>query len=148
VEGGLAATLVSSTVALGVVCLLALAALRALRRRDRPRGLRVITRLQLEPRRSLYVVEAAGRWLLIGVGDGPMALVAELDPRQFAAAPDGADAGAENGVGGATDGVTGVGGSTTVSGATGARLPLGAAFAQALGRVVAGARFGAGHEGR
>jgi flagellar biogenesis protein FliO len=39
----------------------------------------VIARCPLEPRRSVYVVEAAGRSFLIGVGDGPMTVLAELD---------------------------------------------------------------------
>jgi flagellar biogenesis protein FliO len=39
-----------------------------------------VARCPLEPRRSVYVVEAAGRCFLIGVGDGPMAVLAELEP--------------------------------------------------------------------
>ena len=40
---------------------------------------RVVARCPLEPRRSVYLIEAAGRCFLVGVGDGPMSLLAELD---------------------------------------------------------------------
>jgi flagellar protein FliO/FliZ len=42
-------------------------------------GMRVVGRLTLEPRRSIYLVEVGGRCLVVGVGDGPMALLSELD---------------------------------------------------------------------
>ena len=42
-------------------------------------AIRVVARCPLEPRRSVYVIEAAGRCFLVGVGDGPMAVLAELD---------------------------------------------------------------------
>jgi flagellar protein FliO/FliZ len=76
------AWLISSTLALAVVCALALAALRALGRRgvSDGGGLRVRARLPLETRRTIYVVEADGRRLLIGAGDGPLTLLCELDP--------------------------------------------------------------------
>jgi len=70
-----------SLVSLGVVCLLAYVALKLLSRRGlgRPNGpIKVLARCPLEPRRALYVVEAAGRSFLIGVGDGPMTMLAEL----------------------------------------------------------------------
>lgn len=72
-----------SFLSLGLVCLLAYVALKWLSRRGvgRPEGpLQVIARCPLEPRRSVYVVSAAGRCFLVGVGDGPMSLLAELDP--------------------------------------------------------------------
>jgi flagellar biosynthetic protein FliO len=74
--------LLQMVLALVAVSALAVLALRFLRRRGvgLGRGLRVVARLDLEPRRSLYVVEVAGKLLLLGVGDGPMALIAELDP--------------------------------------------------------------------
>jgi flagellar biogenesis protein FliO len=54
-------------------------------------ALRVVARLPLEPRRSVYVIEAAGRCFLVGVGEGPMAMLAELDgaalPRPVVAPP-------------------------------------------------------------
>jgi flagellar biogenesis protein FliO len=42
-------------------------------------AIRVVARCGLEPRRSVFVIETAGRCFLVGVGDGPMALLAELD---------------------------------------------------------------------
>src|SRR3954454_24944956 len=81
-----------SLASLGVVCLVAWGALRLLAGRGIGRAsgaVRVIARCPLEPRRSVYVIEAAGRCFLVGVGDGPMAMLAELDadkvPREEAA---------------------------------------------------------------
>lgn len=71
-----------SFVSLGVVCLVAWLALRFLAGRGVGRAVgavRVLARCPLEPRRSVYLIEAAGRCFLVGVGDGPMALLAELD---------------------------------------------------------------------
>lgn len=78
-----------SFVSLGLVCLLAWLALRWLSRRGVGRSggpLQVVARCTLEPRRSVYVIEAAGRCFLVGVGEGPMALLAELDPATVKAA--------------------------------------------------------------
>jgi flagellar biosynthetic protein FliO len=78
-----------SFLSLGVVCLLAYVALKWLSRRGVGRSegpLQVIARCPLEPRRSVYVVQAAGRCFLVGVGDGPMSLLAELDPAAVKAA--------------------------------------------------------------
>jgi flagellar biosynthetic protein FliO len=71
-----------SLASLGVVCLVAWGALRLLAGRGVGKAsgaVRIIARCPLEPRRSVYVVEAAGRSFLIGVGDGPMTVLAELD---------------------------------------------------------------------
>ena len=73
-----------SFASLGVVCLVAWGALRLLAgrgagTRKASGAIRVVARCPLEPRRAVYVVEAAGRHLLIGVGDGPMTVLAELD---------------------------------------------------------------------
>jgi flagellar biosynthetic protein FliO len=79
-----------SFVSLGLVCLLAYVALRWLSRRGlgSPAGpLKVLARCPLEPRRSVYLIEAAGRCFLVGVGDGPMALLAEVDRSAIGAAP-------------------------------------------------------------
>jgi flagellar biogenesis protein FliO len=46
----------------------------------------VLARCPLEPRRSVYVIEAAGRSFLIGVGEGPMTVLAELDGEKLASA--------------------------------------------------------------
>lgn len=62
--------------ALVLVCLLAAVVLRLLARQGvgRPKGgsprLRVLERLTLSPRRTLYLVRAQDRVLLIGAGDG------------------------------------------------------------------------------
>jgi flagellar biosynthetic protein FliO len=71
-----------SFASLGVVCLIAWGALRLMAGRGVGKAsgaIKVVARCPLEPRRSVYVVEAAGRSFLIGVGDGPMAVLAELD---------------------------------------------------------------------
>ena len=76
-------SLALSFVSLGAVCLLAWGALRVLAGRGIGRAssgvVRVLARCPLEPRRSVYVIEVAGRCFLVGVGDGPMSLLAELD---------------------------------------------------------------------
>src|SRR3954454_23168826 len=83
-----------SFLSLGAVCLVAWAALKLLAGRGVGRAsgaIRVVARCPLEPRRSVYVIEAAGRAFLVGVGEGPMAMLAELDatalPRERAVAP-------------------------------------------------------------
>lgn len=78
----LGGSLALSFVSLGIVCLVAFVVLRWLSRRGLGQGqgpLRVRARCALEPRRAVYIVEASGRCFLVGVGDGPMALLAELD---------------------------------------------------------------------
>ncbi len=77
----LAGSVALSLISLGVVCVIAWATLRWLGRRGVGQGhgiLRVVARMPLEPRRSVYLIEAAGRRFLVGVGDGPMALLAEI----------------------------------------------------------------------
>lgn len=72
-----------SLVSLVVVCVFAFVVLRWLGRRGVGRGdssFRIRGRCHLEARRSLYVVETAGRCFLLGVGDGPISLLAEIDP--------------------------------------------------------------------
>jgi flagellar biosynthetic protein FliO len=78
---GFGGSLAISLLSLGVVCVMAYASLRFLGRRGvgRPSGpIKIMARLPLDPRRALYVVETAGRCFLIGVGDGPMTMLAEL----------------------------------------------------------------------
>jgi flagellar protein FliO/FliZ len=48
--------------------------------------MRVLERLPLEPRRSLYVVEVDGAPLLIGVADGSVRVLRELEPGERPAA--------------------------------------------------------------
>jgi flagellar biosynthetic protein FliO len=80
--GSLGASLVATFVSLGLVCVLAYLALRWLSRR--PPGpshgpLRVLARQSLDPKRSVFVIEAAERCFLVGAGEGAMTLLAELD---------------------------------------------------------------------
>jgi flagellar biosynthetic protein FliO len=82
---GYGAFLVETLVILAVVCALAWVILKYGVRRGglRQAGLlKVVARLPLEPRRTLYVVEAPGKTLLIGVSEGAIATLAELDPTQ------------------------------------------------------------------
>jgi len=80
-----------SFASLGVVCLVAWVALRFLAGRGVGRlgagagAVRVLAKCPLEPRRAVYVLEAAGRCLLVGVGDGPMTVLAELDASKLPA---------------------------------------------------------------
>ncbi|HVU52333.1 MAG TPA: flagellar biosynthetic protein FliO [Polyangia bacterium] len=71
-----------SLLSLGLVCVVAYVALKLLAGRGVGRAsgaVKVLARCPLEPRRSVYVIEAAGKCLLVGVGDGPMTVLAELD---------------------------------------------------------------------
>src|SRR5262249_8375397 len=74
-----------------VVCAIAWVVLRFGLRRLFAGGatgpMRVVARMPLEPRRTLYIVEAAGKTLLVGVSDGgPMTTLAELDAEAVRAA--------------------------------------------------------------
>ena len=86
---GLGGSLAVSLVSLGVVCLIAWFSLRLLSRRGVGHGngpIKVMARCPLEPRRSVYLIEAGGRCFLVGVGDGPMAVLAELNASEVAKA--------------------------------------------------------------
>ena len=79
-------SLALSLASLGVVCLVAWGALRLLAGRGFGKAtgaVRVLARCPLEPRRSVYVIEAAGRCFLIGVGDGPMTVLAEIEAEKL-----------------------------------------------------------------
>ena len=56
-----------------------------LHRRTPPSALRVLLRLPLEPRRSLLVVDVAGRTLLLSSSEAGVSMLVELDPAQAAA---------------------------------------------------------------
>jgi len=43
---------------------------------------RVVERVPLDPKRSLFVVKAAGEYLLVGGGEGPLNLISKLDPAE------------------------------------------------------------------
>src|SRR5436305_15342893 len=85
---GLGGSIALSFVSLALVCLAAYVLLRWLSRRGVGRGrgpLEILARCPLEPRRSVYLIRAAGRCFLVGVGDGPMALLAEVDAAEVSA---------------------------------------------------------------
>ena len=89
-------SLTLSFASLGVVCLVAWGTLRLLAGRGVGKAsgaIRVVARCPLEPRRSVFVIETAGRCFLVGVGDGPMALLAELDADKLPRPQEGAGAG-------------------------------------------------------
>jgi len=90
VATGLGGSLAISLVSLGLVCLLAYIVLKLIGRRalfaSAKGPIRVLGRCALEPRRSVYLVEAVGRCFLIGVGDGPLTTLADLgalDPEEL-----------------------------------------------------------------
>jgi flagellar biosynthetic protein FliO len=88
-------SLALSFASLGVVCVLAWGTLRLLAGRGIGKAsgaIRVVARCPLEPRRSVFVIETAGRCFLVGVGDGPMSLIAELEPDKLPKAPEPAGA--------------------------------------------------------
>src|SRR5215471_929187 len=88
-------SLALSFVSLGAVCVVAWLALRLLAGRGVGKAsgaIRVVARCPLEPRRSVFVIETAGRCFLVGVGDGPMALLAELDADKLPRQPEAASA--------------------------------------------------------
>ena len=84
--GGYGVALLQTLLSLGAVCLLAWVALRWASKRGfgfgaRGQRVKVLERVTLDPRRSLYLVEVAGKVLLLGAGDGSSpTLLAELDP--------------------------------------------------------------------
>lgn len=42
--------------------------------------IRIVDRTGLEPRKTLYVIEVAGKWLLVSASEDGVQLVSELDP--------------------------------------------------------------------
>jgi flagellar protein FliO/FliZ len=83
VGSGYGEMLVGSLLVLGLVCLVAWLVVRiGTRRLWNPRGggvLEVVARVPLEPRRSLYVVEVAGKTLLVGTSEMGLSVLSELD---------------------------------------------------------------------
>ena len=77
--------LVTSLIVLAVVCVAAFVVVRVLGRvlaTGRPRAahlLEVVARLPLEPRRALYVVDVAGKTLLVGTSEMGLSVLSELD---------------------------------------------------------------------
>lgn len=79
---GVGGSVLLSVLSLGLVCLVAFLVLRWLARRTGGRAddvIRVLGRCHLEPRRSVYLLGVGGRCFLVGVGDGPMSLLAEVE---------------------------------------------------------------------
>ena len=83
--------LVTSLLVLGAVCVAAFVAVRVFGRliaTGRTRGahiMDVVARVPLEPRRSLYVVEVAGKTLLVGTSEMGLSVLSELDAAQVKA---------------------------------------------------------------
>jgi flagellar protein FliO/FliZ len=83
--------LVTSLLVLGAVCVVAFVAVRVFGRwlaTGRTRGahlLDVVARVPLEPRRSLYVVEVAGKTLLVGTSEMGLSVLSELDAAEVKA---------------------------------------------------------------
>jgi flagellar biogenesis protein FliO len=77
--------LITSLIVLVGVCVAAFVVVRLVGRwltTARSRGgavMAVVARLPLEPRRSLYVVEVAGKTLLVGTSEMGLSLLSELD---------------------------------------------------------------------
>lgn len=77
--------LITSLVVLAAVCVAAFFVVRFLGRflsTGRARGahlLDVVARVPLEPRRSLYVVDVAGKTLLVGTSEMGLSVLSELD---------------------------------------------------------------------
>ena len=88
-ELGYGWALMKMLAALVVVCALAYLALRyGLRRIAAPRPggarhLRVVDRCPLSANRSLWIVRAGGRYLVLGESEGGISTLAELDPAAF-----------------------------------------------------------------
>jgi flagellar protein FliO/FliZ len=78
---------VQTILALGFVCVLAYVVLRVVLPRIQVATasksmVHVVDRSALDQRRSLYVIEVTGRWLLVGVSEAGVHLVTELDPEK------------------------------------------------------------------
>jgi flagellar biogenesis protein FliO len=90
---GMGAALLQLLLALGLVCGLAVVVLRyGLKRLYRnPSGpdqpLRLVSRLALEPRRAVYLIEARGQEFLVGGGENALSLLAELGQSPPAQSP-------------------------------------------------------------
>src|SRR5436190_23234375 len=90
VGSGYGEMLVGSLLVLGLICAAAWAIVRFGGRRlwAGARGggvLDVVARVPLEPRRSLYVVEVAGKTLLVGTSEMGLSVLSELDGSQLRA---------------------------------------------------------------
>jgi flagellar protein FliO/FliZ len=84
-DGGAALSVLLQTILwLGVVCALIYVGFRWLLprlavARSTHRMVRVVDAVALEPRKNLYVIEVAGRWMLVAASDAGVQLIGELD---------------------------------------------------------------------
>lgn len=86
---GWSGVLWQTALALLLTCALALVVLRLLRPRMRPRSsgaLQLVAQLPLGEAQAVYLVRAAGRYLLVGGSAGALALLREMDPAEVEAA--------------------------------------------------------------
>ena len=82
--------LVETIVLLVVMCALAIVVLFVARRAGlgAARGpIRLVGQLPLDPRRSVYLVQVASKVLVVGVAEGGMTKLGELDDSELPAAP-------------------------------------------------------------
>ena len=92
--GGYGMALLQTLLALGAVCILAWVVLRWASKSRLGFGVsrgrvRVLERVPLDARRSLYLVQVGGKVLLVGAGDGAApAVLAELEPAQLPDEPE------------------------------------------------------------
>lgn len=83
--------LITSIVVLAIVCVVAFATVKLVGRflaTGRTRGahlLDVVARVPLEPRRSLYVIDVAGKTLLVGTSEMGLSVLTELDAAEVKA---------------------------------------------------------------
>ena len=92
IPGGYGWYLLQTLLALGAVCLLAWIVLRWGVRRlyggTAGGRVRVLERVPLDARRTLYLVEVGEKVLLLGAGEGRLTTLAEIDPKTLPAAPE------------------------------------------------------------
>ncbi|RZO47765.1 MAG: flagellar biosynthetic protein FliO [Sandaracinaceae bacterium] len=92
VPGGYGVALLQTLLALAAVCILAWVVLKWSSRRGlglSGRRVKIIERVPLDGRRSLYLIEVAGRVLLVGAGDqGAPSVLAEIDPEELPELPE------------------------------------------------------------
>ncbi|MCP4604950.1 MAG: flagellar biosynthetic protein FliO [Proteobacteria bacterium] len=78
--------ILETMVALAVIALAAWVVVRVGRTRFGRGGkssrMRVVERLVLEPRRSVYLIEVDGRTMLVGTGEGSVQLLENFGPRK------------------------------------------------------------------
>jgi flagellar protein FliO/FliZ len=88
--------LLETLLALALVCGIAYAIFRWLPRLQAARSansmIRVVDRVGLDARKSLFVIEVGGRWLLVAASESGVQLLSELDAAELQSRVDEADA--------------------------------------------------------